>query len=90
MTSRSCELHSTEWGKGKNSTLKQVLIGTITLEDGKLTSKAEKGNELEMKNIMKQAKDQDPEDWFEALPENFDGVALRAKMVGESDDESES
>lgn len=77
MTTKSCRFLSTEW---VNSKLKQVLVGTITLKDGKLFFKAEKGNEIEMKNIMSMRGNIDPTKWFNALPKAFDGIALRAQM----------
>ena len=73
-----CELLDTEWGKHS-----QVLVGTITLKDGKLSYKAEKGHEMEMKNVMAQQKldGENPTDWFNRLPEIFWGAALRAHLL---------
>lgn len=76
-----CEILETNWDKG------QVLAGTITLKNGKLTSHAEKGYSILMNNVMKDSKGVDPKKWFKGLPKFYDGVALRARMKGKSGDE---
>jgi hypothetical protein len=76
-----CEILGTNWGEGPA----QTLVGTITLKDGKLFYKAEKGHEVEMKNVMAQSKGEDPTKWFNNLPRDFDGAALRARLLKKGD-----
>jgi hypothetical protein len=79
-----CEILGTEWPIDSDG-LDQVLIGTITLKDGKLSFKAEKGHEIEMKNVMKRREGEDPTNWFNRLPEIFNGAALRARLLKKGD-----
>jgi hypothetical protein len=76
-----CEILGTNWGEGPA----QTLVGTITLKDGKLSSKAEKGGRIEMDNIMRRREGEDPTKWFNRLPEMFDGAALRARLLKKGD-----
>jgi hypothetical protein len=81
-----CEILGTE-RSASGDDLNQILVGTITLKDGKLSSKAEKGseNKIEMDNIMKRREGEDPTKWFKRLPEIFDGAALRARLLKKGD-----
>jgi hypothetical protein len=76
-----CEFLETNWGEGPA----QTLVGTITLKDGKLSSKPEKGHEIEMKNIMGHRMGEDPTRWFNRLEETYDGAALRARLLKKGD-----
>jgi hypothetical protein len=76
-----CEFLETNWGEGPA----QTLVGTIILKNGKLSSKAEKGHEIEMKNIMGHRMGEDPTKWFNRLPEIFNGAALRARLLKKGD-----
>jgi hypothetical protein len=78
-----CEILETNWGWGKGPA--QTLVGTITLKDGKLSSKAEKGHDVEMENIMLQSEGEDPAEWFNNLPRHFDGAALRVRLLKKGD-----
>jgi len=68
----------------------QELAVTFTLEEGKVTAKAEPGSEeiigdLENQTIFAGGRSikfkDDPAEWFMGLPEFYNGSALRAHMV---------
>jgi len=83
MNAIKCELYET-------TDAGQELAATSTLEDGKVTGKAEPGSE-ELVNGMEHhhffangrqiAFKDDPVAWFMALPEFYDGSLLRAHIV---------
>jgi hypothetical protein len=75
-----CEILGTNWGEPT-----QTLVGTITLKNGKLSSKAEKGHNFEMENVMLRSEGEDPTKWFNRLPEIFNGAALRARLLKKGD-----
>jgi hypothetical protein len=75
-----CEILGTNWGEPA-----QTLVGTITLKNGKLSSKAEKGHDVEMENVMLRSEGEDPTKWFNRLPEIFNGAALRARLLKKGD-----
>jgi hypothetical protein len=91
--SESCEILSTEWTK-KGDDLAQVLAGTITLKDGKLMCRAEKGHENSLKSVKDNKSyigdkefdpDKDPEGWLKSLPHQYTGGFLRARLLRKGD-----
>jgi hypothetical protein len=77
--SKRCEILSTNFfGDGPV----QYVAGVITLENGKISYTANKGDENTMKSIMSEVTG-DPKAWFRSLPLQYHGSALRASFVEE-------
>jgi hypothetical protein len=69
----------------------QIVAGTVSLDDGRITVEASEGHRLLMQGILGHANlidggkrkvtaKSDPKLWFEALPKNYDGSYLRAAI----------
>lgn len=68
----------------------QKIVCTVTLDDDRLTGDAEPGYEILLEKILKESvvgpdgekysgKD-DPKEWFKALPFQYDGIYLNARI----------
>lgn len=70
----------------------QVIAGTLTLKDGKIEAEPTHGYEVLMDKVMAEPsfssdgkvvdRYQDPEAWFNALPKRYNGIYMRARLVG--------
>lgn len=88
--SESCEILETNWGKGPA----QTLVGTITVKDGKLMCRAEKGHENSLRSVRDNKSyigdkefdpAKDPEGWLKSLPHQYNGSLLRAWLLKKGD-----
>jgi hypothetical protein len=79
-----CELLVTTYDRG------QELAGTVTLKDGKISYKSQKGYEDFMKSLIGDKiiigdktfdPKEDPAGWIRNLPKAYSGSAFRAKTV---------
>lgn len=69
----------------------QVVAGIVTLtDDGRVAAMANAGYEILMRNILKEDNFRngepislvsDPQGWFEALPYEYSGSMVRARMI---------
>lgn len=69
-----------------------VVAGAINLEDGRIWLEVTPGYEVLMESVSEDPcwvdggtrqvnRDDDPQEWFAALPANYHGSALQAEMV---------
>jgi hypothetical protein len=69
----------------------QVVAGTVSLDGGNIVAHANAGFETLMQNVMNSSvihgerftRKDDPEGWFNALPYEYNGSYVRARMVQE-------
>ena len=83
---RACSIYISTFDK-----LEQTLAGKILLDGKKIRLEPVKGHMLLLKNIYKESvymkgkqlsSDDDPEKWFEGLPYQYSGSAVRAEITG--------
>ena len=70
----------------------QIVVGKISLDDGKLKTSAKKGYETLVENVRKEKlivgdneldPDEDPEEWLKNLPTQYSGSYFRARLTDE-------
>jgi hypothetical protein len=67
----------------------QLVAGTLSLDGGNVVAHANPGFETLMQNVMNSPvihgkrfmREDDPEGWFNALPYQYNGSYMRARMV---------
>jgi len=87
VTLKNCELLMTV---ERDNDLVQILVGTIILQNGKITVRPKPGYESLMKRDMTHehrvgkrmvSLKNDVVAWFESLPSHYDGERLRARII---------